>query len=788
MDPQDSRGFTKSDLESMLLDEAAEPRALPFSLLEEITNSFSYKHEIGRGGFAVVYKGVLDNEVVAVKRLSNTYMYETEFLREVECLMKVKHKNIVRFLGYCSDTQGNMQMHKGKLVMADVQERLLCFEYLPNGSLEGYIEDASDGLEWETRYEIIKGICEGIHSLHNINIMHLDLKPSNILMDDTLVPKITDFGLSRSLGESQTRVVATKMFGTMGYLAPEFTSHVITHKFDLYSLGVIIMELLTGKREFQAIEVEDIVEIWGKRMALSQPKPHWEEIRLCAEIAIECTNFEPAKRPVSMKHVMDMLAEMESMEYYSEQLEDHLLLKHRFYPKLGQSIPCSLHLTNKTDKHVAFRIMKRGNNSLRYFSLNSMYGVAAPRSDCTWIGTREKKRIPIETGTHKLVLQSIICGAKRVMSYQSDCNEVFKKAQELGHAVHEVALKTFYTPSRGETTSSDAVRPTMTNVRTTYFDHLKCLDAHPTEPWIVIGHLTGNVSVWNHESQTTMTSFETSSGQVECIKFHPTKKLIVALNSNGLVYVYDCDSITNIQKITSFRVQTFGRFPVSIHPTKPYVMSAKTMKLWDGDKGWECRGTFGKSSMVQLAFNPEDPNSFVCTSWNNNVKVWSLDPPKCEYNLNGHVGLVNCLDFFRRDDLQYLITGSDDWTAKVWDLQKRACIHTIGGFMSPVQYVISIPGRPYLVTFSHKGVVHVWSSIDFRLKITVNFSGGGVAKGLTCLMGSRRIAIGQSDALYIMDIDDEEESVAEEGNNQDSDCATGSIKQPVTNLRADEGN
>jgi hypothetical protein len=107
-----------------------------------------------------------------------------------------------------------------------------------------------------------------------------------------------------------------------------------------------------------------------------------------------------------------------------------------------------------SDKHVAFRIMKKGNNSLRYFSLNSMYGVAAPRSDCTWIRTREKKRIPIETGTHKLVLQSIICGAKRVMSYQSDCNEVFKKAQELGHAVHEVALKTFYTPSRGETTSS----------------------------------------------------------------------------------------------------------------------------------------------------------------------------------------------------------------------------------------------------------------------------------------------------------------------------------------------
>jgi len=196
--------ITQSDLESILFDETAEPTALPLSLLEEITNGFSDKLEIGRGGFSVVYKGMLDNGgVIAVKRLSNTYMYEKEFHREVECLMRVKHKNIARFLGYCVDTQVNMEMYDGEVVMADTHQRLLCFEYLPKGSLNHYIKDPSKGLEWRKRYKIIKGICEGLSYLHHKNILHLDLKPANILLDADMMPKITDFGLSIVLKKSK---------------------------------------------------------------------------------------------------------------------------------------------------------------------------------------------------------------------------------------------------------------------------------------------------------------------------------------------------------------------------------------------------------------------------------------------------------------------------------------------------------------------------------------------------------------------------------------------------------
>jgi serine/threonine protein kinase len=159
---------TKSDLERILLDESMEAKPLSLSLLKCITNNFSDEHKIGYGGFAVVYKvqtlslpsvlvtapqqnqvnadkgtlllqGRLEYGEVAVKKLSQNCIHEEKFIGEVDCMMKAKHKNIVRFLGYCSDTQGERVEHNGKFVMADVRQRLLCFEYVPNGSLDKYI-------------------------------------------------------------------------------------------------------------------------------------------------------------------------------------------------------------------------------------------------------------------------------------------------------------------------------------------------------------------------------------------------------------------------------------------------------------------------------------------------------------------------------------------------------------------------------------------------------------------------------------------------------------------------
>jgi serine/threonine protein kinase len=161
-------------------------------------------------------------------------------------LIKAKHGNVVRFLGYYASTHGELMEFNGSCVMAEVRKRLLCFEYVRNGSLHRYLKEKSHGDEWQIRYQIIKGICRGLHYLHDLRINHLDLKPGNILLDVHMEPKIADFGLSRCFDEGQARIFTKKIHGTRGYIAPEIINGgEISFKSDIYPLGIIIIKLLT---------------------------------------------------------------------------------------------------------------------------------------------------------------------------------------------------------------------------------------------------------------------------------------------------------------------------------------------------------------------------------------------------------------------------------------------------------------------------------------------------------------------------------------------------------------
>ncbi|VAH99639.1 unnamed protein product [Triticum turgidum subsp. durum] len=160
-------------------------------------------------------QGVLPSgHTIAVKKLFEQFeILDKNFACEIACLVGVKHKNTVRFLGYCSETQHVMRLYEGRSVWADVRQRLLCFEYLPKGCLADYLSDASCRLQWTTCYQIIKGICEGIHYLHQQRIIHMDLNPQNVLLDNNMVPRIADFGLSRRLSGSQSRAITDHKLG-----------------------------------------------------------------------------------------------------------------------------------------------------------------------------------------------------------------------------------------------------------------------------------------------------------------------------------------------------------------------------------------------------------------------------------------------------------------------------------------------------------------------------------------------------------------------------------------------
>lgn len=209
----DKKYVAPNVLDGILLDETAVPINLPLALLQQITDNFDDSLKIGQGGFGVVYKGFIQSGCVAVKKLLNSHTIEDgPFYQETSILMSVRHPNIVRFLGYCSNTENTAYKVDGsgiygEYIYAEIRERLLCFEYISKGGLDKHVTDELRGLEWHTRYRIIKGICEGLRYLHkDKSIIHRDLKPANILLDDLMVPKITDFGISKQLVEKSQAI------------------------------------------------------------------------------------------------------------------------------------------------------------------------------------------------------------------------------------------------------------------------------------------------------------------------------------------------------------------------------------------------------------------------------------------------------------------------------------------------------------------------------------------------------------------------------------------------------
>ncbi|KAK2404998.1 putative receptor protein kinase [Trifolium repens] len=213
------------------------------------TSNFSDANKLGQGGFGTVYKGMLsDGQYVAIKRLAiNSNQGETEFKNEVLLTGKLQHRNLVKLIGFCLQRK----------------ERLLIYEFVPNISLDYIIFDPIKraNLNWERRYKIINDIARGLIYLHEdsrLQIVHSDLKISNILLDEQMNPKIIDFGIARLFDANQTDGMTKTVVGTFGYMAPEYIRDgQFSVKSDVYSFGVMILEIVCGRRIIEKHGVEN---------------------------------------------------------------------------------------------------------------------------------------------------------------------------------------------------------------------------------------------------------------------------------------------------------------------------------------------------------------------------------------------------------------------------------------------------------------------------------------------------------------------------------------------------
>ncbi|CAN6363658.1 unnamed protein product [Urochloa humidicola] len=295
-------------------------RKFSLSDLEAATHQFSIENIIGTGASATVYKGVLlDGIVVAIKKFRNPYVRPEEHIDELHLVSKLKHKNIVKLIGYGSEVLEMAEQFEETKVGAKEDKEIFFFfveEYMPNGSLNKIISGLQ--LDWSSRFLLIQGIAQGICYLHKENVVHLDVKPSNVLLDSDMNPKITDFGIARVLNhKGDTCSDIGTIAGTLGYMPPEYiTDGTLSKKQDVYGFGVTLLEVISSMSRFKSASGQASIQwAWkarqaGGMMELLDPslfdEPQLKDIERCVEVGLLCTQFDPADRP-DMVEALEML-------------------------------------------------------------------------------------------------------------------------------------------------------------------------------------------------------------------------------------------------------------------------------------------------------------------------------------------------------------------------------------------------------------------------------------------------------------------------------------------------
>ncbi|XP_019191694.1 PREDICTED: G-type lectin S-receptor-like serine/threonine-protein kinase CES101 [Ipomoea nil] len=289
-----------------------ELQVFSFKSIVMATNNFSNASMLGMGGFGPVYKGTLPNtQEVAIKRLSKSSGQGlVEFKNEILLIARLQHTNLVRLLGCCIEED----------------EKILIYEYMPNKSLDYILFDPNrkEVLRWGNRLNIIEGVAQGLLYLHKysrLTIIHRDLKSSNILLDENMNPKISDFGMARISGRQETEANTKRIVGTYGYMSPEYALRgIVSTKIDVFSFGVLLLEIVSGKKNNSSYHLEHPLnliglawELWreGRGVELMDPAlsgscPEAEVMR-CIQVGLLCVQDDAIYRP-SMSTVVSMLA------------------------------------------------------------------------------------------------------------------------------------------------------------------------------------------------------------------------------------------------------------------------------------------------------------------------------------------------------------------------------------------------------------------------------------------------------------------------------------------------
>ncbi|CAA0826551.1 G-type lectin S-receptor-like serine/threonine-protein kinase [Striga hermonthica] len=393
----------KDELEKVNIEELP---LFTFDTLATATDGFNDNNLLGKGGFGPVYKGSLVNgKEIAVKRLSAASgQGMEEFMNEVIVISKLQHRNLVRLLGCC----------------AEREEKMLVYEYMPNKSLDFCLFDPTHAsrkvLDWKKRFSIMEGIGRGLLYLHRdsrLKIIHRDLKPSNVLLDEEWNPKISDFGMARIFGGNQDHGNTARVVGTYGYMAPEYAMEGrFSEKSDVYSYGVLMLEIIKGKKntsyyngEWSLSLIGTAWKMWNEQNGLAfvddmiASSDLGSDIVRCIQIALLCVQEFPVDRP-TIQTVISMLKHeivdlpVPEQPVFAEKWHDHaiaassvvnhppLSLSGPYFSPLSVSSPLPSPACSVSVPSLSLVLLRRRTNSVEAFNGRRSSGHGVVEQPC----------------------------------------------------------------------------------------------------------------------------------------------------------------------------------------------------------------------------------------------------------------------------------------------------------------------------------------------------------------------------------------------------------------------
>lgn len=292
-------------------------------------------------------------------------------------------------------------------------------------------------------------------------------------------------------------------------------------------------------------------------------------------------------------------------------------------------------------------------------------------------------------------------------------------------------------------------------------DRVKCVDLHPTEPWMLCSLYNGNINVWNYENQQLVKTFEVCDLPVRAVKFVPRKNWIITGSDDMQIRVFNYNTL---ERVHSFEAHSDYVRCIVVHPTQPYILTSSDdmlIKLWNWEKSWACQQVFEGHShyVMQIAINPKDNNTFASASLDRTLKVWQLGAATANFTLEGHEKGVNCVDYYHGGDKPYIISGADDRLVKIWDYQNKTCVQTLEGHAQNISAVSFHPELPVVLSGSEDGTVRVWHANTNRLESSLNYGFERVWT-ICCLKGSNNVALGYDEGSILVKVGREEPAVS----------------------------